>query len=135
MTKRELSQLYFLKKEIAKDKERLARLEAAARKSAEQLTGMPRGGVKQDKVGDLSAEIADLEKEIDRNVARCYKEMVRITRYVDSIPDSQMRLVFKLRYVDLKSWAQIAMTVYHSHDESTARKAHDRFLNLSDLSD
>lgn len=41
MTKRELSQLYFLKKEIAKDKERLARLEAAARKSAEQLTACP----------------------------------------------------------------------------------------------
>ena len=131
MTKRELSQLYFLTKEIAKDKERLARLEAAARIRAEQLTGMPRGGVKKDKVGDLSAEIADLEKEIDRNVARCYKEMARLTRYVDSIPDSQMRLVFKLRCIDCKSWKRIALDIGGKNTEDSVKKQFYRFLKKS----
>ena len=45
ITKRELSQLYYLSREIEQDRKRLEELEAAAQGITQQITGMPPAGV------------------------------------------------------------------------------------------
>lgn len=44
ITKRELSQLYYLSREIEQDKKRLMELEAAAQGITQQITGTPPAG-------------------------------------------------------------------------------------------
>ncbi len=43
MTKKELSQLYYLKKEIKEQQRRIAELEVAATKCTANISGMPSG--------------------------------------------------------------------------------------------
>ena len=100
MTKKELSQLYWLKKEIARDRERLRELEARAASTGAQLTGMPAGGGISDMVGRYASEIADLCNRIDDKIRRCWVELQRLTRYIDTVDDSLMRQILTARYVE-----------------------------------
>ena len=54
MTLKELSQLYYLNREIEMDQRRLRELEARALPGAQVITGMPHGTGVVDKVGELS---------------------------------------------------------------------------------
>lgn len=132
MTKKELSQLYWLSREIDRDKERLAELESAALPGAQKITGMPSGAGLSDKTGNYAAEIADLRGVINANVSRCFYELNRITRYIASVEDSHMRLILTLRYINRLSWKQVAVGMGLEGDGSTQRKQHDSYLrNLS----
>ena len=65
MTLKELSQLYYLNREIEMDKRRLQELEVKALPGSQVLTGMPHTPGVKDKVGEYAAEIADLRGIID----------------------------------------------------------------------
>lgn len=129
MTKRELSQLYWLKREIARNKARLAQLEAAASSASAPLTGMPGGGGVSDRVGAYAAEIADLRSIIDANIRRCWQEMRRLSRYISTVEDSQMRQILTLRYIECLTWNQVADAIGGGNTEDSVRMAHNRFLS------
>ena len=63
MTKKELSQLYYLKKEIKEQQRRLAELEAVAINCSTKITGLPTGKGISDKIGNYAAQIADLKAD------------------------------------------------------------------------
>ena len=65
MTLKELSQLYYLNREIEMDKRRLQELEVKALPGSQVLTGMPHTPGVKDKVGEYAAEIADLRGIIE----------------------------------------------------------------------
>lgn len=129
MTKRELSQLYWLKREIARNKARLAQLEAAASSASAPLTGMPGGGGASDRVGMYAAEIADLRSIIDANIRRCWRELRRLSRYISTVEDSQMRQILTLRYIECLTWNQVADAIGGGNTEDSVRMAHNRFLS------
>ena len=64
MTLKELNGHFVLRERLARAKEMLASLQAAACPGAQVLTGMPHAPGVSDKVGDLAVEIADLEGRI-----------------------------------------------------------------------
>ena len=131
MTKKELSQLYWLNREIERDKDRLSELESAAQPVAQKITGMPSGAAVSDKIGSYAAEIADLKGIIDANISRCFYEMNRLNRYIASVEDSQMRLILSLRYINGLSWQQVAFSIGET-DESYPRRKHNTFLKLAE---
>lgn len=131
MTKKELSQLYWLNREIERDKERLRELESAAQPGAQKITGMPSGAGVVDKIGNYAAEIADLRGIIDANISRCFYELNRLNRYISSVGDSQMRLILSLRYVNGLSWQQVAFSMGET-DESYPRRKHNSFLKAAE---
>ena len=61
MTKKELSQLYNLSKEIKAKEEQLEQLKAIAESTTAQLSDMPHGSGVSDKIGKTVAEIADIK--------------------------------------------------------------------------
>ena len=63
MSIRELSQLYFLNREIEREKQRLANLEAAATGITANIKGLPHIGTVSDKTA-IAAEIADCKAVI-----------------------------------------------------------------------
>lgn len=127
MTKKELSQLYYLKKEIKEQQRRIAELEAAATKCTANISGMPSGKGVSDKVGKYTAQIADLKALLDLNLKKSFYELNRLTRYIESIEDSEMKLIFSLRYIQNMHWHEIARAINYQ-DESVPRKKHGRFL-------
>lgn len=127
MTKKELSQLYYLKKEIRQQQKRLQELETAATSCTSKITGMPHGMGINDKISKYAAQIADLKGLLDLNLKKCFYELNRINRFIESVEDSEIRMILTLRYTQNLSWRNIATTMNYQ-DESVPRKRHDRFL-------
>ena len=131
LTKHELSQLYYLNREIERDKRRLEELRTAASGAAQKITGMPHVQAVTDKVGNYSAEIADLKSIIELNIQKCFYELNRLNRFIQRVDDSQMRQILTLRYINGLSWQKVAFGI-GEYDESLVRKKHDRFLKASE---
>jgi len=127
MTKQELSQLYYLNREIEHLKERITELECIATSSTSRITGMPHATDISDKVGKYAAEIVDLKELLDLNLKKCFYELNRLNRYIESIEDSEMRMIMSLRYINGLSWQQVAFSI-GEHDEQYPRRKHNAFL-------
>jgi hypothetical protein len=105
MTLKELSQLYYLNREIETDKKRLAALRRRAQSpSSPELTGMPYNGSPSNQLEKSCAEIIDLEAVIKNKIAECRRERNRLEKYITVIPDSLTRQVFTLRFIEGLSW-------------------------------
>ena len=131
MTKKELSQLYYLRKEIKEQQKRLSELEALATNCTAKITGLPNGNGVSDKIANYATEIADLKSLLDLNLKKCFYELNRLDRFISSVNDSEMRIILTLRYSQGLSWQQIAQNMGALGDGSTERKKHNRFLKLS----
>ncbi|GHU34898.1 hypothetical protein FACS1894105_02520 [Clostridia bacterium] len=129
MTKHELSQLYYLNREIAMQQRKLGELEALATNCAVVITGMPHGTGITDKVGNYAAEIADLHGLIDLNLKKCFFELSRLTRFINSIGDSQMRMILSMRYICGSSWQRIALSIGGGNVEDGVRRRVNRFIS------
>ena len=128
VSKKELSQLYYLSREIEQDRKRLEELEAAAQGSTQQITGMPRAAGFGDKVGKYAAEIAVLKGMIEQKLQRCWHELKRLNRYIASVEDSQMRQILTLRYINHMTWQQVASAMGNYNTADNLRMQHNKFL-------
>lgn len=131
MTRKELSQLYYLKREIAFDKERLAELEAKAASASPGSLGMPNGkGGVTDRTA-LAVEIAALKDLICEKICREERELRRLMNYIAGIDDSLTRQILTARFVDNLSWTAVAMRVGGGNTATTVRQRCNRFLRQS----
>ena len=128
MTKKELSQLYYLNREIEEQQRRLRELEDLATSCTAQITGMPKVNWTSDKVSKYAAEIADLRALLDLNLKKCFYEFNRLNRYIESVDDSMMRMILSLRYISGLSWRQIAFSIGGGNTEENVRQMVHRFL-------
>ena len=128
MTKKELSQLYYLKKEIKEQQRRLAELEAVAINCSTKITGLPTGKGISDKIGNYAAQIADLKALLDLNLKKCFYELNRLERFIQSIEDPILRQIMKFRFVNGYSWIKIAYTIGGNNTPDGIRIKVMRFL-------
>ncbi len=126
-TRKELSQLYYLKREIRDDEQRLARLKDASTRITQNMTGMPGSGRKSDKTA-IGAEIADLEKIIECKHQMCIAHYNQITRYITELEDSFMRQIITYRNIDMMKWRDIAQKIGGGNSEDGIRMAYNRFF-------
>lgn len=129
MTVKELSQLYYLNREIERDKQRLAELEAAAESDTAKITGMPHGSGAGDKIGRYAADIADLRALIELNIQKCWYEFSRLNRYIAGIDDSLIRQILTLRFVNGLPWQQVAMSIGGNNTADGVKKVCYRYLD------
>ena len=110
MTLKELSQLYYLNREIERDKKRLEELRLkSCSLSGSSITGVPGGGsFDGSNIDRYISEIVDLEAIISAKVTQCLHERNRLERYIADIPDSLTRQIFTLRFINGLSWEQCA---------------------------
>ena len=128
MTKKELCQLYYLNREIEEQQRRLAELEAAATSCGAIITGMPKAHSVSDKLAEYAVEIADSKALLDLNLKKCFYELNRLNRYINSIDDSQIRIILALRYINGLSWKQIAHSIGGGNTEKGVQMIIKRFL-------
>ena len=133
MTLKELSQLYYLNREIEMDKQRLHELEVQAVSCAPNLTGMPRSPGVSDKVGRYAAEIADLKGIIEAKHQQCLYERSRLERYIAGIEDSLLRQIFTYRFVNGLPWKQVAACIGGGNSAGGVQMACYRYLKQKQL--
>lgn len=109
MTLKELSQLYYLDREIELDRERLAELRADLLcPRSPDYDGMPRNPNPENALERCIAEITDLEAIIQAKIAQRIYERSRLERYISDIPDSLTRQIFTLRFIEGLTWEDVA---------------------------
>ena len=127
MTKKELSQLYWINREIEQYKERLAELEAAARGVTSKISGLPHVSGIADKTA-IAAEIADTKAIIKAKIDISVVAYNRLNRYIASVDDSLIRQILSLRYIDGLPWQGVADEIGGGNTEDSVRMAHNRYL-------
>ena len=128
MTIQELSQLYWLNREIELDQERLRDLEAQAyAPPTQKVDGMPHAPGIGDPTATLTAEIEDLRAIIAAKQLQCIHERNRLERYINGIDDSLTRMIFRLRFINGLTWFQVASHV-GGNTEDSAKKICYRYL-------
>lgn len=129
MTKKELSQLYWLNREIEMDMERLRELEAmASAPKAQKIDGMPHNPGYGDALARIVAELVDMKAIIAAKQQQCIHERSRLERYIADIPDSLTRQIFTLRFINGLTWYQVAMHIGGGNTEDSVRQRVYRYL-------
>ena len=127
MTKKELSQLYYLNREIEQDKKRLAELRAASTSTVSTITGLPHARGITDKTA-LVAEVVYLEGVIQNKIERTFYEYQRLLSYIDSIDDSLIRQIITFRHINGLSWTAVAMNIGNGNTADGVKKVYYRYL-------
>lgn len=125
VTLKELSQLFYLNKEIEKDEERLQALR-------EKLKRYQRHGQCS---SELKMLIHEQQELISAKQKRAYIEQNRLYRFINSVEDSLMRQILIYRFVNGKTWQEVARCI-GEYDESYVRRKCMTFLqNLPKMSE
>lgn len=119
MTAEQLRQLRRLEGEIERDQERLTRLKERAG------WGKAAGGEGPGRQQAL-AEAADLARRLEEGIRRRAALRLRLIDYIETMPDSLTREIFKMKYFDGKSWKQISMALCLSIE--ACKKRHGKEL-------
>lgn len=125
MTTRELSQLFYLNREIEQLTYRIEKIRARAQRVTTVLSDMPRSK----NFIDFKDELCDLLDLLECKKRQCVIEQQRLERFINCIGDSQMRQILALRYINALSWQQVAFCI-GEHDEQYPRRKHNRFLEI-----
>ena len=122
MTEWEWRQLPQLKREVELLQRQVRRLEAAQKQADERRQ---RG---QGEAGDeeIASQLAALVQQL-REAAAIYLERVEAGyAFLGEVPDSQMRQILNLRYLEGMSWQRVAFAI-GEYDEQYPRKKCRRF--------
>lgn len=120
--------MYWLNREIEDDKRKLEELKAAADGGTAKITGMPHVGGNGRSLENYSILIAEQRELIEAKIRQTVILYNQLNRYISSVPDSLMRQILSLRYVNGMNWTQVAMHIGGGNTPDSVRMAHDRFL-------
>lgn len=127
MTKRELSQYRSIAAEIVENEERIR--ESTLRDSV-------RGSCSEFPYTERTVSIEGLEESGDnsrllKRQDKLKRQKRRIEDFIDDIPDSETRRIFRYRYIVGKrrqSWQKIAVKIGGWNTADGVRKRHNRYL-------
>lgn len=106
ITLTELSQVYFMHREVAEIEHMLERADGA------------------DGTAALKVQLKTYKLKLER-------EREKLIRYIRTIPDSQTRLVFIMRFERCLSWRQIANYIGGNNTEESVKKICYRYIKES----
>jgi len=124
----DLSQLYYLEKFIQREEQRLDDMRSRLTSIGPKLSGMPAKPGASDAIGDTVPKIVDLMRKIQEERAELETEKAELESYLRCIQDTQLRLIFILRFVDLKSWNDVAAHIGGGNTEGSVKQACYRYL-------
>ena len=93
------------------------------------ITGMPHAPGVQDTVGDLVVEIEEIKGEIERLGIEMGKVEREISGYIETIPDIQTRLIFRLRFLRCMTWDEVADTIGGRNTVNGVKKTCYRYID------
>ena len=127
MTKKELSRCFWLRHEIARQKERLKLLEDKMQR--ETVTVVDSGGqyrngkakaCHMEGIAEVDtavpAMIIVLQQEIRENIKQAEACAAKIESYIQNIEDPRLREIMRCRFIDCDSWERVGKKNYISED-------------------
>ena len=142
MTKKELSQLYYLNREIEMLKRQLSDLEdrqdgcicdtvkASSTDYPYTLHNITVSGTSDPQAAyNRRAEIRETKALISLKIEQRDIEYGRLIRYINGVDDSLIRQILTYRYINGFNWTQVAMHIGGGNTADSVKKACYRFLD------
>lgn len=134
MTKQELEEIFYIKKEIMDLEERINKIEEQSSMVADAVQkGYKRRaiifGIDVKRAYKLQSNYERLQKfKIMLVDKQC-----KIENYIETIPFSEIRQIFRYRYLNAMNWIQVAHEMnrkykHKEYNEDSVRMKHDRYL-------
>lgn len=128
MTKEKLLEYNNLVKEIKDLERRIKNVE----KQSEMVSDVVQNGVKGRAFiygVDVKRKfkLEKYKRKLNDFRTRLAEESLEVEEFIQNIPSSVLRIIFRLRYLDGLQWFQIADKLGYN-SETAPRKKHDRFL-------
>lgn len=102
-------------------------LKAIAEKTTSQITGMPKGGSK----GDALVKVADMSREIDREIDELVDLKWQIRQVIKTAGDLELIAVLEAYYLTRNSWEQVAKNMNYSL--RTVLRLHDKAIKRIEI--
>jgi DNA-directed RNA polymerase specialized sigma subunit len=128
VTVKELQQLFYIEKIIQHEKDRLDELRASVDLHSPGLSDMPKAPGAKDKLGDTVPKIVDQEAEIQKNIILYSRTKEKLLRYINGVPFVRIKMIMILRFIDQKSWQEVADAIGGKETEYSVKKAVYRYL-------
>lgn len=108
MTVEELSELYYINKEIEQIQKELYDLKNKNFFKNSILSDMPKGGERLDEFVTYVDDVRTLENMLQYSLRKLQEKRKRIESFLEGIEDSELRLIMRLRAVNNMKWEEIA---------------------------
>ncbi len=125
MTKEELSKYYYLKQEIKQIEDKIKEIDSTFMRASlinckkfERKLSNP-----QEKRMIL---IEKYEQKLEIAINKSIEELIKIEEFINSIEDPENRMIFRYRYIELKSWNEISSLIHISR--SAIFERHNKIL-------
>ena len=125
MTKEELSKYYYLKQEIKQIEDKIKAIDSTFMRASlincekiERKLSNP-----QEKRMIL---IEKYEQKLEIAINKSIEELIKIEEFINSIEDPENRMIFRYRYIELKSWNEISSLIHISR--SAIFERHNKIL-------
>lgn len=135
MSIEELSELYYLSKEIVFLKNRIDELTYISATSYENEI---RSGGISDLTGEYALKKVELLNDLKDILVEREEKEKKILDYIKSIDDAEIRVIMQLRFIKCMTWKMIAKELSPTNrlmDETNFSKKLYNFLNFSENSD
>lgn len=126
-TEKELNQLHYINKEIEVLKKQLDELKSRSLIKGQEITGMPHKPGTSDRTADIAVAIREIEELYEIKLKELYVVRRRIERYINTIEDSELRLIVRLRCINNMRWEDIAQEV--GYERTTVSKKYRQYIS------
>jgi DNA-directed RNA polymerase specialized sigma subunit len=79
--------------------------------------------------GNYERKIQRIQNRLNRKLVELVEEKDKLTKYIYSLKDSEVRQIFTYRYINGLSWREIGEKMNYSFE--TVRKKHDKFIRYT----
>lgn len=134
MTRKELEEVFHIEKEIQNLEKRIA----VAEKQSEMASDVVQNGYKRHAViygvdVKRAYKLQYAYQKLKKFKIMLTDKKQKIEDYIETIPFSEIRQIFRYRYIDNKNWVQIAHEMNRlyqgrEYNEDSVRMKHDRYL-------
>lgn len=126
MIREELNELYWLNKEIQDLKKRLKELEDNTPIGSAKITGLPKGNCQTNQIEEYVEKVDALKRKINENMILVIEEKKKIEDFIATVDDAEMRMIIRLRNIDLMGWQEIGDAL--GMERTTASKKYKNFI-------
>lgn len=134
MTKKELEEVFHINKEIQNLEQRIM----VAEKQSNIVSDVVQNGYKKHAIIhgiDIKSayKLQYIYEKLKKFKTMLLDKKEEIEEYIETIPFSEIRQIFRYRYIDNKNWIQIAHEMNRlyknrEYNEDSVRMKHDRYL-------
>lgn len=125
MTKEELSKYYYLKQEIKQIEDKIKEIDSTFMRAS--LINCEKFERKLSNPKEKRMILIEkYEQKLEIAINKSIEELIKIEEFINSIEDPENRMIFRYRYIELKSWNEISSLIHISR--SAIFERHNKIL-------